>query len=134
MFVRHVFQTAIHVTEGKKGLLSRTPMDPPLEKTHNSLPDPKSLQLLEWSEAQEGGIRCHVGRRPRGPCSSLAPGCRDRPAACKAGNPLSQHHPLRAHTPPSPIVPGSLMVSQCTYSSKKEACGQHSSIAEAKLW
>lgn len=60
----------------------------PLEKTHSSLPqlpNLKSLQLLEWSEAQEREIRCHVGRWPRGPCPSL---CLDKPDAYKAGNPL----------------------------------------------
>lgn len=104
-------------------------MDPPLEKTHNSLPlIPNPFSFWNGLRPKEEELDAMWVEGLGGRAIPLPQ------AACKAGNPLSQHHPLRPHTSPSPIVPGSLMVSQCTYSSKKEACGQHSSIAEAKIW
>lgn len=131
-----MFQVVTDVTHRKKilfylGLIWTHPS----EKTHSSLPqlpNLKSLQLMEWSDAQEREIRCHVGRWPGSPCPSLAslPG----QARCLQGwkPPLPKHLFLRAQTL-SRIVPGSLSTSQCTYSSKKEAPGQHSGIAEAKI-
>lgn len=63
----------------------------------------------------------------------LLPVCLDKPDACKAWNPLFLSTILLRAQTLSPIVPGSLSASQCTYSSKKEAPGQHSGIAEAKI-
>lgn len=63
----------------------------------------------------------------------LLPVFLDKPDACKAGNPLFLSTILLRTQTLSPIVPGSLSTSQCTYSSKKEASGQHSGIAEAKI-
>lgn len=95
-------------SEKKKVLLSRTQMDPPSGKDtqlpapapKSLIPSPRSLQLMEGSEAQEGAVMYHVGRWPGGPCPPLAPGGPERPDAHEAGTSSPSITLLRAQTLP----------------------------------